>query len=179
MTCDIVAVWAEIDTWLASHAPTTLAALDGPVSDETVAEVERALGRALPPDVLTSYRVHDGYAGLTDYEYISLGAGLELWQSQVNKAGPVRVTASSKIKPVYWHPGWFPVAMDSGGNLLCVDLDPGPAGTFGQLVWWEVHEGPFVSEHASWGGWLDRFRRGLAAGEFGTDENGRIEAKVR
>lgn len=178
MTCDVVAIWAEIDAWLASHAPTTLAALAGPVSEETVAAVERALGRALPPDVIASYRVHDGYTSLHHYEYVPLGVGLEYWQSHAGLTGRVSADVSPKIKPVYWHPGWFPVAMDGCGNLLCVDLDPEPEGSFGQVVWWEVHEGPFLSEHPSWGGWLDRFRRGLAAGEFGTDANGRIESKV-
>lgn len=173
---DVASLWAEIDRWLAAHAPTTLASLAAGVASETVHTVEEALGRTLPPEVVASYQIHDGYAGLVGYEYVSLEVGLELWQAQAEAHGeaPKRAAHKDRIKPVFWHPGWFPIAMDSGGNLMCVDLDPAPAGRFGQIVYWEMREGPFVSGHAGWGAWLATFRDELAAGKYGADANGRI-----
>ncbi|KAI1853714.1 hypothetical protein JX265_003953 [Neoarthrinium moseri] len=38
------------------------------------------------------------------------------------------------IQRVYAHPGWIPLVRDWGGNNLAVDLAPGPAGTWGQII---------------------------------------------
>ena len=46
-----------------------------------------------------------------------------------------------RIAHCYWNPAWIPIAEDSCGNLLCVDLTPGPQGKKGQLLWMEFQEG--------------------------------------
>lgn len=38
------------------------------------------------------------------------------------------------IQTVYAHPGWIPLARDWGGNNIAVDLAPGPAGKWGQII---------------------------------------------
>lgn len=38
------------------------------------------------------------------------------------------------IKKAYAHPAWIPLARDWGGNNLAVDLSPGPAGKWGQVI---------------------------------------------
>jgi cell wall assembly regulator SMI1 len=38
------------------------------------------------------------------------------------------------IQKAYAHPGWVPLARDWGGNNLAVDLAPGPAGKWGQII---------------------------------------------
>lgn len=38
------------------------------------------------------------------------------------------------IQKVYAHPSWIPLARDWGGNNLAVDLAPGPAGKWGQVI---------------------------------------------
>lgn len=38
------------------------------------------------------------------------------------------------IQKAYAHPGWIPLARDWGGNNLAVDLAPGPAGKWGQVI---------------------------------------------
>ncbi|WP_342662506.1 SMI1/KNR4 family protein [Deinococcus apachensis] len=38
------------------------------------------------------------------------------------------------VRPVTFSPAWFPFASDGGGNGLAVDLNPGPAGTLGQVI---------------------------------------------
>ena len=38
------------------------------------------------------------------------------------------------IQPTYAHPGWIPLARDWGGNNIAVDLAPGPAGKWGQII---------------------------------------------
>lgn len=41
---------------------------------------------------------------------------------------------SNAIQKVYAHPAWIPLARDWGGNNICVDLAPGPAGKWGQVI---------------------------------------------
>lgn len=38
------------------------------------------------------------------------------------------------VQKVYSHPAWIPVARDWGGNILAIDLAPGPAGKWGQVI---------------------------------------------
>ena len=38
------------------------------------------------------------------------------------------------IQKAYAHPGWIPLARDWGGNNIAVDLAPGPAGKWGQII---------------------------------------------
>ena len=40
----------------------------------------------------------------------------------------------SAIQKAYAHPSWIPLARDWGGNNLAVDLEPGPAGKWGQVI---------------------------------------------
>jgi hypothetical protein len=46
------------------------------------------------------------------------------------------------VQFTWWHPGWLPLAMDSAGNLYCIDLAPAERGTIGQVISWEKHAGP-------------------------------------
>ena len=47
-----------------------------------------------------------------------------------------------QVQFVWWDKGWVPFAQDSGGNLVCVDLHPGPRGQVGQVIGWEARMGP-------------------------------------
>ncbi|KAI9832496.1 MAG: hypothetical protein M1819_004285 [Sarea resinae] len=38
------------------------------------------------------------------------------------------------VQKAYAHPAWIPLARDWGGNNLAVDLAPGPAGKWGQVI---------------------------------------------
>ncbi len=44
---------------------------------------------------------------------------------------------------------WVPVAADSGGNLLCLDLAPTSKGVVGQVFSFGVHSGPQAPSHSS------------------------------
>jgi cell wall assembly regulator SMI1 len=38
------------------------------------------------------------------------------------------------IQKAYAHPGWIPLVRDWGGNNLAIDIAPGPAGKWGQVI---------------------------------------------
>jgi cell wall assembly regulator SMI1 len=46
----------------------------------------------------------------------------------------VIVHEPNKVAKEYWHPGWWPLARDGGGNLLAVDTAPLAAGQVGQII---------------------------------------------
>lgn len=39
-----------------------------------------------------------------------------------------------KVKPVWWSESWIPIGASGTPTIVCVDLDPAPAGTVGQLL---------------------------------------------
>ncbi|MCJ1406515.1 Cell wall assembly regulator [Ptychographa xylographoides] len=41
---------------------------------------------------------------------------------------------SRAVQRAYAHPAWIPLARDWGGNNIAVDLAPGPAGKWGQII---------------------------------------------
>ena len=38
------------------------------------------------------------------------------------------------IRLTYFNPKWVPLIQDFGGNYIGIDLDPGPFGTYGQVI---------------------------------------------
>jgi cell wall assembly regulator SMI1 len=146
---------ASILAWLAEcgppyvHVSTTLAE-DGATEDDLNA-LEQRIGRPLPLTLRALLRTIDG--GLHVGEYITLSAAgiARVWSmcKRLLDDGTFAsvlpaVDSDGLLKPGWWHPGLVPILEDSGGNLICVDLDPGPRGLKGQMVWWEVHEGPMA-----------------------------------
>lgn len=60
--------------------------------------------------------------------------------------------------------GWIPFAETGGGDLLVIDVDPGPTGRVGQVVDWrhDHHARDVVA--GSLGAWLGAFADALDAG---------------
>jgi cell wall assembly regulator SMI1 len=74
-------------------------------------------------------------------------------------------------QPVWWSPGWVPVADNGGGDYFCLDLAPGKGGVVGQVILFG-HEGTDQRRVAkSLAAWLDKLARGFAAGKYVLDED--------
>ncbi|EME43375.1 hypothetical protein DOTSEDRAFT_72698 [Dothistroma septosporum NZE10] len=54
------------------------------------------------------------------------------WRSELE--GKQDSQPPNAIQKVYAHPAWVPLARDWGGNNIAVDLAPGPAGKWGQII---------------------------------------------
>ncbi|KAL1304461.1 hypothetical protein AAFC00_003455 [Neodothiora populina] len=59
------------------------------------------------------------------------GPGANWRQELINKQDSQPPNA---VQKAYVHPAWIPMARDWGGNNICVDLAPGPAGKWGQVI---------------------------------------------
>ena len=69
------------------------------------------------------------------------------------------------IQKAYAHPGWIPLARDWGGNNIAVDLAPGPAGKWGQIIiFGRDYDCKYVVAR-SWAAFL-----AMVADDFGSDK---------
>lgn len=187
----IAAYWQAIDRWFEQHARPChdQLASSAAASESEIAALERTLGVSLPADLRAHLARYGKDTGATFYEYEGLDverigerwSGLErlrgagtfaAWEPRELDAG------ESRVQRTWWHGAWVPFAQDGGGNLRCVDLDPGVHGTRGQVIGWELHGGPTRPIAPSFEAYLRRFRDELAAGKLRYDENSGIFDEV-
>ncbi|KAJ5126260.1 hypothetical protein N7526_008437 [Penicillium atrosanguineum] len=74
------------------------------------------------------------------------------------------------VQKAYAHHGWIPVARDWGGNHLAIDLAPGPAGKWGQvIIFGRDYDCKYVVAR-SWAAFLATFADDLCSGKVIVDE---------
>lgn len=172
------AVWARIDAVFTAHAPElhTFVATARGAAPNHIARLERALGTRLPADFHAYLRRFGASSRLPLREYTALPAAqiLERWrdledlrkQGIFKKAEPHELSKDrEEIRWTWWHHGWLPFAEDGGGNLYCIDLDPGPRGRRGQVIGWELHGGPIGPRARSFDIFLDDYAEQLESGD--------------
>ncbi|MEZ0163259.1 SMI1/KNR4 family protein [Kineococcus sp. LSe6-4] len=126
--------------------------LNPPATDAQLGAAEAHLGRPLPADVRTVYRLADGQvqwrhddprwaAGLVGGEPLLPLAGVLLhwdqWAGFDGETGLDEFASSTPegfVHPRYALRGWVPLTHDGGGNHVGVDLDPDVRGTVGQVI---------------------------------------------
>jgi uncharacterized protein len=165
----------RIVAWLEKHAPEAAARLQPPAKPKALESLAKALGQPIPPELAAMWQVHDG---LPIFEYTGLGAANAKQQrdglEKLRKKGTfdnheVFEQSKPRIQPVKWHSGWIPIAEDGCGNLYCLDLAPGSAGRFGQVIRWEMAGGPFAESSVDLAELLERYATALESGQFKYD----------
>lgn len=74
------------------------------------------------------------------------------------------------VQKAYAHPAWIPLARDWGGNHLAIDLAPGPAGKWGQvIIFGRDYDCKYVVAR-SWAAFLAVFADDLCSGKTMVDE---------
>ncbi|NMO17238.1 hypothetical protein HPC49_22840 [Pyxidicoccus fallax] len=189
-TARMTEVWTRIEAWYAEHCAPYAEDLRKAqrATPQQLAALEQALGTGLPLD-LRAFLLRfggggpnpPGDAGIFEYSGMTVDRILSAWkglaelrkQGAFEKATPHELPESDKsLEWTWWHPGWVPFASDSGGNLYCVDLAPGPEGTRGQVFKWESHDGPLppiresLQEFFEW--YLEQLEEGRCTFDGGT-----------
>jgi cell wall assembly regulator SMI1 len=119
-------------------------------TEADIAAFESAVSVQLPEQVRELFRGHDGQtsakAGLAGgYHFVSLREAQKLmedWAATRAKLGDGikdldRACSSSPSKAIqrkYSTAGWVPLLRDNEGNAIGVDLQPGSAGSAGQII---------------------------------------------
>jgi cell wall assembly regulator SMI1 len=75
------------------------------------------------------------------------------------------------IQKAYAHPAWIPLVRDWGGNNLAVDLAPGPAGRWGQIVLFGRDYDVKYVVARSWSAFLALVADDLNSGKWFVDED--------
>lgn len=128
--------WADIEAWLRSNAPATLASLPEAAGAHALRNLEAHLGGALPADFKGALLCHDGSGEFvlpsfhrfssTDIirrEYVAWGAADERRIRRLRDKHPQNPGQYARPLPgdhPLWHPCWIPVCHDESGNLLFV-----------------------------------------------------------
>lgn len=77
------------------------------------------------------------------------------------------------VQKAYAHPAWIPLARDWGGNYLAVDLAPGPAGHWGQII---IYGRDYDCKYVVARSWAHLLA--MVADDFGTTEKVHIDEET-
>src|SRR5262249_3000411 len=137
-------LWQRIEAWLSANAPKIIGNLNPPATDAEVAAAEAALGCQMPDQWRQLYQVHNGMN--SEANLGSLFYGMEFWSlaevvrehgnSQDFAAMPYKVEAADpgiRLENMY-RKEWIALSFDGEETLLRIDLDPGPGGNLGQII---------------------------------------------
>ncbi|BAU95124.1 hypothetical protein N24_0862 [Corynebacterium suranareeae] len=125
-----------------------------PISEQKAYELEKYLGYKIPSHLHALLRISNGAEIDFSIEGKILTGGWSVYSSsEIIKQHQTQGCSSSVAydkgspgvtQPRILHPGWIPFAHDYGGNVLGIDLVPGPNGVPGQILQYgrEFHDGP-------------------------------------
>jgi cell wall assembly regulator SMI1 len=185
----------RLTAWLGAHLPKTLKSLRPGAKRTEIRAVEKAIGRALPADVVESYCLHDGQSysrapGLVyGLELLPLRECLRVWrgrrsreeQSRAEGSDPARFDENCSsfpdkaVQTRYTCNAWFPLCDDEAGNHFGIDLEPGPAGTLGQVINFGRDEEKHCVLAWSWSQFLTDLADELEAGNHGVEPGNQWE----
>lgn len=190
--------WDRIEIWLKANARTLWKSLRSAAKPSAVQKAESTLGVRLPPDFAASVRRHNGQSveaegglfphrdkqfGLEPaWRLLPLSEIINVWEqlkALLDAGEYARETFDSApgVQPVWWCPGWVPVADNGGGDHLCLDTTPSEGGRVGQVVVFQ-HDSrtrPLLAN--SFEELLTRLADGMESGKYAFNEaEGLVEA---
>ena len=180
----IVEKWQRLEEWLGANADEVLETLRPGAAEDKIVAAEESLGVRFPSGFRESLGVHDGQIDILHtpdkYAYglfedgwalLSLEAITDTWRlmSQLRGSGDF-IGRQSELSDIvvsdWWHPMWIPITGNGSGDNHCLDLNPGPTGTAGQIItfWHNWKKRQRVAR--SFEDWLNTLVAGLEQGEI-------------
>jgi cell wall assembly regulator SMI1 len=140
-------LWKRLETWLMDHYPELLDSLNDGATDDMIFEAEEKMGMSLPNDFVESLKLHNGqkddfYPGLIGgHQLLSLDdivAWWQMWNNQLeegcfNDWEELDFNTNKVKTDQWWRAKWIPIAWRRY-NCYCLDLDPSPDGSIGQVI---------------------------------------------
>lgn len=155
MDPEVQHAWTSITTWLARHAPITAAAVQPPASGDVIMQTIQNVGHELPDDVLTWWQLMDGMddyrAGFlvpAVFQPLSVTNVAQEYARRVRYTDPMCCRSggmhrqAGEVGAGYCTEA-IPLCRDLGGDLLALDLRPGPG--HGRLVNFKTEQGFFTT----------------------------------
>lgn len=150
----IESLWARLEVWLDGVVPHVVFGLAPPADEATLAAAEQRLGRALPTPLRRLLAIHNGgKKAIGGWDLLSTEGIVTAYQSiQKYAHEPQR------------SPGWIPFVDTVSGDRLCLDLNPDPSGTIGQVFMYCHDDDPGRPIAANLQAWLERIVTCVKAG---------------
>lgn len=135
-----------IDDWLQRHAPQLYARLNPPADEAQLATLQARLGKALPDDFRKLYRWHNGLGDgnlFYGYDFFPVGKILQQHDDFLARgrayreemaADLTRCDVRISLSGLLEAPGWVCLGDDGARTGLYLDLHPGAAGRYGQVI---------------------------------------------
>ncbi len=147
-SCDI---WDSLKSHLRETNPKLYRSFRRGAKAEAIQELARLLGEPLPKSFTDFYSANDGQktrkvrlvppeSFLEDGFYVlPIREIIQDWEMlrelvEQGEFNGRRVTSDNEVRKYWWSPKWIPFAADGHGDYLCLDLDPTPAGSKGQII---------------------------------------------
>jgi cell wall assembly regulator SMI1 len=134
--------WRRLSQW-AADCPLKIEFNPGAGADE-IAAAEAKLGLAFPADLREYLELANGEAWnsegfiggwqLLDLENMVMETQTMRELAEKGTFGDNRNDPTPAVKGLWWNPQWIPIVSSGSGHFLCLDLDPGPEGTAGQVI---------------------------------------------
>lgn len=115
-------------------------------SDEELQLIEDTLGVKLPEEMKSFYKVYNGQdweLGVNPFvRNLTLTPTSEIidnWcflQEEFDPDDDLELDFEKELKPFLWNSKWIPIAVNGGGDYLCIDTDPSEAGVVGQVLYY-------------------------------------------
>ena len=140
-----------------------------------IAALEKECGVELPEELRRQLARFDGNAPFFEYTGLPV-ARIEEWRAnllgmlargELGERGD-QGSGDGRVRDVPYDGAWIPFAQDGGGNLLCIDLAPGPHGVRGQVIQREIHGGGAFQRATSLGAFLRAYRDELSRSKPGS-----------
>ena len=176
------AVWQRIERELARRFPSFPVALGAPATREEISACEQALGCRLPVDFVASCLVHRSIAfgdlvlGMPNQRDVAeLAEYREYMGGEWTRDQPD--AADALFRSDYgWRDGWVPLESDEPDNGEALDLDPAPAGRYGQIISMDNGSPQGVSA-AGWSELLERFATNLEQDRYLLHKDGYLDLR--
>ncbi|RDU95656.1 SMI1/KNR4 family protein [Trinickia dinghuensis] len=136
--------WSCLNAWLQSMPDAIPGGLNAPASDDEIQILEGALGVKLPEDFITSLKTHGGqvdqdgvcFEGESLLDVKGILNEWTCWREIVVDGLFDGMTSDPDdgVKDDWFNLKWIPITKNGMGDCLCIDLDPAPGGTVGQVV---------------------------------------------
>ncbi|MCW3464578.1 SMI1/KNR4 family protein [Chitinophaga nivalis] len=180
--------WSGIAEWFQENGVHTAddlnRQLEAAGSEAPATALEKELGFTLPLDFKASFNIQQEGISLGTYDMFDAEGIIQERNdmNRLNKAGTFdkmtkNMSGDPRIKKVGWHEKWVPIAMNSAGDTVCIDMDPGPEGVPGQIIIRLMEQGPIATDYTSFFDWLDAFDTDLKGDSFEVDSDGFLHRK--
>jgi cell wall assembly regulator SMI1 len=183
---NINGLWRRFENWLCERTPVFCRWPLAPGASEAEVEAfESVIGAKLPDDVRQSYLRHNGSAGVRllsvvgEGKWVTLEEAAKCWEFFQKippdlEAEEDRNTPLGPMKKVASSAGWIPISDNSGGDHLCVDLDPAEGGNIGQLFSYWHEYGAWRLVAPSFTVFLERLLGHLDQGKYAINDEGQL-----